>query len=436
MNQLAWVTLGCFVLTNATSASFDCTKATAKVEKLICSNTGLSNMDDRLSTAYKAAMKSAVNPDFLRQEQKQWLIQRNECIDVPCLVKAYATRTIKLSTPRTDWPSPSINTADLKACQIVAEHLNGNSLKELFVQPSGNPPSSEELKRTFGNDADLGEYWSLDLNSDGIKDQLIIQVNGTAHFTSIYARSGKKGAAPASMGTDIDESSKSGPYFDPLSSADVLNSDGRNYIFDGDMLWNLTQDGKFQTICQFNIIGKPIVNIVTGNSNPVCSSILSSEKEIQHVRYSPEYGLGEPLPDEERFQLLSRGSDIVGARVDIDNDGKVENVVRLEYMFPGGRTCSAMNLAVTDSSASNIPETKLNNLLLNDLTSHPCGPTLDMLIHNGTTYVDAIQNDMSYADPLDKGGHTIFRIKKDMAEVICESRTRVNVQAVGVSTRH
>gem|GEM_PF-2866691 len=436
MNRLIWITLGCLLLSNATSASFDCAKASSKVEKLICSDSDLSKLDERMSTVYSTAIKSAIDPVFLRKEQKQWQIQRNACPDVSCLVNTYATRTIQLSTPRTDWPLPSINAADSKSCQTVAKHLNSNSLKELFVHPASNPPSNKEIERTLGGFAELGNYWTLDLNNDGINDQLLIFVQGTAHFTSIYALSGKAGATSVSLGTDIDEVANGQSEFDPLSSVEVLSAAGRNYIFDGYHLWNLTKDGKFQTVCQFDEIGKPVTNITIGNSNPICTNILSGEKEIQHVQYALEYGLGDPLPDEERFNLLSRGSNIVGARVDIDNDGKVENIVRLEYMFPGGRTCSTIILAVADSSASHIPDTKLNDLLLNELASHPCGPSFDMLIHNSITYIDAIQNDISYADSLDKVGHTIYRINKDKAEVICESRARVNVQAVGVITRH
>ncbi|MEQ1532634.1 MAG: lysozyme inhibitor LprI family protein [Sideroxydans sp.] len=437
MNRFSLTIFGCLLLTNADSASFDCTKAASKVEKLICSDPNLSKLDERLTSTYRTAIKNAVNRDLLRHEQKQWLLQRNECIDELCLEKAYATRTIQLLPTETNWPIPSIKTDDSKSCQMVAEHLNSNSLKELFAHPVSNPPSNKEIEHTFGGYAELGNYWTLDLNNDGIKDQLLILVDGSAHFTSIYALSGKTGASPVSMGTDIDEVANDQSQFDPLSSADVLSVYGRNYIFDGYSLWNLTQDGTFQTVCRFNEIGKPITNITIGNSIPVCKKILSSEKEIQHVQYALENGLGEPLPDEERFHMLSRGSDIVGALVDIDNDGEIENVVRLEYMFLGGRTCSAIKLAVTDSSASHIPETKLNELLLNDtllndLASHPCGPSLDMLIHDGTTYIDAIENDIAFADPLDKGGHTIYLIKLDKAEVICKSRVRVNVQAVGV----
>lgn len=435
MNRLTWIMLGCLLLTNANSASFDCTKAASKVEKLICSDPSLSKLDERLTSAYRTAMKNAVNLDLLRWEQKQWLLQRNECSDVSCLAESYTTRTVQLSPPRTDQPLLSTDTGDSKSCQTVAEHLNNNHLNKLFVNPVNDPPSDKEIKRAFGEYAELGNYWFLDLNNDGIQDELLIYVQGTAHFTSIFARSGKAGASPVSMGADIEEAANGQSQFDPLSSADVLNVDGRNYIFDGYSLWNLAKCGTFQVVCQFNEIGKPVTNITIGNSNHICSNILSSGKEIQHVQYSLEYGLGEPLPDEERFNSLSRGSDIVGARIDIDNDGNVENVVRLEYMFPGGRTCSAINLAVSDNSASRIPDTKLNELLLNDLASHPCGPSLDMLIHNGITYIDATHRG-TVDDPFDKGGHTIYRIEKDTAEVICESSTRVNVQAVGASMRH
>src|SRR5438128_1420226 len=52
----------------ARAASFECTKAKAPVEKMICSDAALSDLDGRLAAAYRRALGPAANPgiDVLR----------------------------------------------------------------------------------------------------------------------------------------------------------------------------------------------------------------------------------------------------------------------------------------------------------------------------------------------------------------------------------
>jgi len=75
----------------AQAASFDCAKAESKVEKLICSDAGLSQLDEELNTAYKTAMQDVKHSDSIKQAQKQWMKERNSCSDVACVKVAYET---------------------------------------------------------------------------------------------------------------------------------------------------------------------------------------------------------------------------------------------------------------------------------------------------------------------------------------------------------
>ncbi len=79
------------------AASFDCSKATSEVEKLICGNDDLSRLDESL---HKAFLKALKRPDIKEQtieSQKQWLKnQRNACRDAQCIRKAYKTRIKEL----------------------------------------------------------------------------------------------------------------------------------------------------------------------------------------------------------------------------------------------------------------------------------------------------------------------------------------------------
>ena len=95
--------IGGFLLITTTSsfgASFDCQKATTKVERLICSNTKLSKLDSKMSDDFFAVIAPGQMPDQDRepniQEQKTWLKQRNQCQTTVCLFKSYKKRLATL----------------------------------------------------------------------------------------------------------------------------------------------------------------------------------------------------------------------------------------------------------------------------------------------------------------------------------------------------
>lgn len=79
------------------SPSFDCTKANAGVEKLICSHEDLAQADLNLSLAYKAAMLRETDTSRLRQDQLDWLRLRNSCVDVDCIRRNYIDRETALT---------------------------------------------------------------------------------------------------------------------------------------------------------------------------------------------------------------------------------------------------------------------------------------------------------------------------------------------------
>jgi uncharacterized protein len=75
------------------AASFDCNRATTVVEKLICAEPGLSQLDESLSKTYQEVLRSVADPAGLKQEQAKWLREvRNLCTDSVCLEKEYRNR--------------------------------------------------------------------------------------------------------------------------------------------------------------------------------------------------------------------------------------------------------------------------------------------------------------------------------------------------------
>lgn len=81
---------------NAWAAGFDCKKASSTVEKVICSDSELSTMDDEVNQAYKRALATAPDAGSVKTEQKAWLASRNRCHDSACIKLAYILRLTSL----------------------------------------------------------------------------------------------------------------------------------------------------------------------------------------------------------------------------------------------------------------------------------------------------------------------------------------------------
>ncbi|MDR6419400.1 uncharacterized protein J2801_001651 [Paraburkholderia phenoliruptrix] len=78
-------------------ASFDCAKASSKIEKLVCSSPETASADKQLASVYRAAAAKSSDPAALKQQQREWLKERNACDDASCLLKTTEARIQALS---------------------------------------------------------------------------------------------------------------------------------------------------------------------------------------------------------------------------------------------------------------------------------------------------------------------------------------------------
>lgn len=95
--SLIFVLLIWSIISNA--ASFDCSKATSIVDRLICSDAVLSTLDDTLAIEYNSSKKNTLDPQSLLNAQRAWLQKRNSCgNDRSCIANSYYERISQLST--------------------------------------------------------------------------------------------------------------------------------------------------------------------------------------------------------------------------------------------------------------------------------------------------------------------------------------------------
>jgi uncharacterized protein len=114
---------------NAASPSFECTNLATKVEKLICANANLADLDGRLAAYYEGARRRiAESVECLRTDQEEWLHSiRDQCADVDCLRRAYLDRLAVLEGVQ----PPSIEKVQLPKQPPLAA----------IIPPNGDAPS-------------------------------------------------------------------------------------------------------------------------------------------------------------------------------------------------------------------------------------------------------------------------------------------------------
>jgi uncharacterized protein len=81
----------------AAAASFDCGKASTRVEKTICAAPDVGVLDVELAKRFQEGLKTH-SPPAWREEQRRWLRElRDRCPDAACLRSAYASRLDQLA---------------------------------------------------------------------------------------------------------------------------------------------------------------------------------------------------------------------------------------------------------------------------------------------------------------------------------------------------
>jgi uncharacterized protein len=79
-------------ISTAQAVSFDCQKAKTFIEKAICANPELSDLDDELGSQFQLALTDNKNPALFKKQQLAWLKQRDTCQTVDCVKKSYKQR--------------------------------------------------------------------------------------------------------------------------------------------------------------------------------------------------------------------------------------------------------------------------------------------------------------------------------------------------------
>ncbi|QJD91246.1 DUF1311 domain-containing protein [Duganella dendranthematis] len=157
MKRIFFTTLIALIGLDASAASFDCAMASTAIEKRICTDAQLSDLDTQLSQSYKKTISSAADVDSVKAVQRAWITTvRNKCQDATCLKDAYSARIAQLdgkSAPPTN-TIPALNVAPTgaqdqpEATDVAASiPLKSDSAELPSKQPvTVTPPPSPKAK--------------------------------------------------------------------------------------------------------------------------------------------------------------------------------------------------------------------------------------------------------------------------------------------------
>jgi hypothetical protein len=305
----------------------------------------------------------------IKQDEKQWVKERNACADVSCIRDKYLARLIQLNSvmkvmnPEAARSSIKV-VSDVETCKTVVDYANRGELPKLYV-PASNE-SESKIESLFGPQYGSTAYWFIDLNDDGVPIPFIINVDGTAKVSNGHAISGKD----KKVIIDIENSD------DNDMDLNLVTVGGKYYVLSSNesnlsQLWRMTHE-KFESICKFTKSNKPLINITKGNGNPVCIAEL---KGIKHIDFKPETN-----------KIDYESGEITGlATADVDNDGKPEKIALVHYESGAGRGSSSYMVRAIDKK--NPAHAKvINDILASSIDGYNVNQ--GVFIYGGLTYFD------------------------------------------------
>lgn len=167
-----------FISSHALAASFDCSKASSDIEKAICTDQELSNLDDQLAKIYKEALNSSQNKDLIKQSQRDWIrTDRNSSKNKEALKIAYQDRINELS--KTNGKSTLQKTIQErleeanKFFTYDGKPLNPHAVQQLAGNENFTPIAMEIYSDSYAtgdyvaNKVDDGIFHSVDWTENG-----------------------------------------------------------------------------------------------------------------------------------------------------------------------------------------------------------------------------------------------------------------------------
>jgi uncharacterized protein len=171
MKRITWFIFSWFLLGPVHAASFNCSKASTEVERLICNDAALSKLDEELDRQYSEALKNKWSEKLIPYYQKLWLKERNLCKDATCLHDSYLQRIAELKEHY-----KLVMSKDAKLCNAMLGLYN-EDMKSIGRIKYEEHEIFSNIKWVNDDDLDL-KHAIFDINNDGKKELVIESTRG------------------------------------------------------------------------------------------------------------------------------------------------------------------------------------------------------------------------------------------------------------------
>ncbi|MBK6854161.1 MAG: DUF1311 domain-containing protein [Burkholderiales bacterium] len=401
--------------TPAYAASFDCTKARSATERMICTDQKLSSLDEDLARHYARALERVEDTAELKRMQRNWLAtQRRECLDANCLVSAYQNRITELQSDVRDTEnvppaaSTPLTATEINACRAVVAASNRGKLADLEDKSTWRKAEEAEFDRIFGESWPMAsplEYLMIDLDDDGKPDYFSMSSAWPSLTNFSIGRLSRPGFNTRELNDEHNENQR------------LLQIAQRHYILTENFvrgygtqrhlsylgsLFKWRANGKLEKLCDYStlepkVVGRPL------SLHPVCDAV--EHGNFREVSFTEEHSIGD-LTDLGYDSYLKMVPGL--ARVDLDNDGIIDNVVRVNKFIVEYGGCDTNYLAMANAKATALRQKPGDQLFIQG--KNWCDPNATLIAHDGKIYIDA---KMPMSD------RTIYRVNGSNVTPLC-----------------
>ncbi len=165
-------------------ASFDCSKAGTAVEKMICSDDKLSDLDSEMSSIYKIVREFVDDKNKLKSDQINWIKNsRNICLNAQCLNDVYTERIGYLRSLQ------KVNSYQATAHNNYSEQHSDISWDEIdqIFDPKGRATDlqKKEAWKKYKGKSVKWRGWVVEVKDAIFGLQLFIQMDLTSIFNDV-----------------------------------------------------------------------------------------------------------------------------------------------------------------------------------------------------------------------------------------------------------
>jgi uncharacterized protein len=374
-------------------AGINCDANLTSVEAMICKDNWLQELDGRLNNSFESALKVTPNKPALIYEQREWLkTKRNKCSNRDCLNLAYTRRVEVLDLKKLLWldiyqvKSQGILESDLSnrdaagICSSLASLSNEGKLTRLSIhgqeQWSSNTDDipdgwklTEVERKTFGSPSIV---YRLQLKKSGDSARFgLIQNGGSCGNEQIFNLSfspdpwGNNGIEEVDDPDDEIRWTHIGGYEYPIYYK------GRHFLITNNfrdrastMISWIKPNGKTRPLC---LLSNENQRIVTSAKNEkFCLSVakgIVKPLKWENIAAIIPLSTNNPNYREEfvtRYQIYA--DEISLLRLDINGDGKSENVGLLTYNSGAGCGSTHQWISVLADDLGKVETNSLNEI--------------------------------------------------------------------------